>query len=191
MNANSNGVILDSSILIDFNPSPRRLDRYIKGKTIYHIDDIEEELFKHYLELLKNKKKAERTTNRTLQETFKTTFLHPVKPAENEASESHELAVMSEMRRKLELAKLEPGQLNKKSSEIDMKIVAYAIVHNLEVVAKDKLFLVMRELFGHYVTIYTPGLDPLDKSRKKQLEVSLRKNREILPIVLSSVEKQG
>jgi len=56
MNANSNGVILDSSILIDFNQNPRRLDKYIKGKTAYHIDDIEEELFKHYLELSKNKK---------------------------------------------------------------------------------------------------------------------------------------
>ncbi len=103
MNANSSGVILDSSILIDFNQNPRRLDRYIKGKTIYHIDDIEEELSKHYLELLENKKKAERTTNRTLQKTFKTTLLHSSKP----------------------------------------------------------------------------------------LEVSLRRNREILPIVLSSVEKQG
>jgi len=190
MNANSSGVILDSSILIDFNQNPRRLDRYIKGKTIYHIDDIEEELFKHYLELLKNKKKAERATNRTLQETFKTTLLHSSKPAENEVSEKPEISVKSEMLQKLELARLDPEQLDKESSKIDITIVAYAIVHNLEVMAKDKLFLVMRELFGHYVTIYTPGLDPLDRSRKKQLEVSLRKNREILPIVLSSVEKR-
>ncbi len=164
-----------------------RFDRYIKGKKVYYIKVIEDELQDYYVEKILGKPKFAETWATEVLEKFGATLLHSKNPKGIKPFKSLEEEVASEIMAILRKADVSAEQLAKESSENDVLIAAYGITNEFEVMSNDKLFLPIKELLSHYTDFTVHGIPPMAKQTKYQLEKNLRNNGGRLPVVLTSL----